>query len=1322
MTDPNALAQENDALRAALRDLEAQRAQEAAALRDSQACFHVLDSLTKAPRLAEGLDALVTLMDEEFAPDICLICRADGAGQSVTLLAQAGTPALPAAALRDVAHLMSQPAAIVGASALGPQHLLGDLRSAMVVPLILSDEPAMALICLSATPDPFTAADLRRLSQMARVANQPVSALSLAKRNDDLAALICGGKTPETPPDASMDQPFQTVNRALDRLTRGQAMVVEILDSLLTATADALDHEIGTALSRLGPVFGLDRICVFDMPSGPDLSALYEWHGPGVAQTGDGQTVLKSGSIAGWVPDLMSGRPVHILDVSALAPDDPGKEALQSGTTRSRIMAPILDLGHLEGVAIYDTVHATKMFLSDEVALLRSFTNAIGAVLRKRRAELHNLKAQRDLDMERSRLQATLSALPDLVIEIDDDGRFSEHYSHANSRMAQIADNLVGRTLGERLDPDLARLGHQMLAEVAQHGKTEARTFRHDLGGGDLRWIKANAVRRRTVHDDDRAGFLFVLRDMSKEVTQAHEISVLGEVVKRTRNMVLMLDTAGQITWVNAAFEQKTGWSLEEIKGRSPSTFLYDADHSRAALQRIHDALRNGEPALEEVLNTSRSGETFWVQVDLQPIFDDSGLLTGFLSLRTDITQRKEQEAALAAAAARAEQAQARLMAAVESLDDGFVYFDRDDRLVICNERYRQLCPGFEDAIKPGVTREAIFRAGLEKRYYADAIGREDAWLADRLAVFAAGGVVLEMRLADGRCIRVFDKTTPDGGRVGLRVDVTALKQAEERALSDSAATMDAALDGIAISTPLGGFVYANPAFLSQFRMPGSDGLIGRSWKDVFGAAATRQITAATLEKIAIPGDSWRGEIKVESDDGNTHDCEVSITLRADGASLWMVRNLDERRQAEQESNRLREELQTAQRREVIGQLAAGLAHDFNNLIAAISGSATLILDDDGQGALERAQSHAMRIQKSAERAEAMVRRLLALGARPVSSRATDMVPVLREAADLLRPGLGQSVRLHLDLPDVPMLAALEPTDLLQIVLNLSINARDAMANSMMPFSEQQIDIKLRHATSSDVALDLAADHSHLGTLNPARSYACLTVYDNGPGIPSDVASRIFTPYFSTKGEKGSGLGLAIVSGVIKAADGMIVLHTPRQGGAEFRIFLPLAPDPAIPDTSPEAPAVLHAVQPPALPDTKSAFRSLPLKNKSVLIVDDSEDVLSVIAALLERAGAEVAPTSDAEAAFEVLEEEAEAFDLVVTDFDMGQFSGADLARTAHTLRPDLPVILVTALPDWRVRDRNGGEDPAFFAVLGKPVSSEGLVAAAIAALSSRHN
>ena len=778
-------------------------------------------------------------------------------------------------------------------------------------------------------------------------------------------------------------------------------------------------------------------------------------------------------------------------------------------------------------------------------------------------------------------------------------------------------------------------------------------------------------------------GEIYLIRSVAKVIAsllarrdQSTKIERLSEIARRTSNLVMMTDANRRVTWVNEAFQRTTGWTLDEIKGGNADSFLHCEETDRETVARLRQALDRAEPAQAEIFNRARDGRPYWVDLDIQPLRDASGGLEGFMAVETDVTERRQKADALRIAADDAARARSTLEAAVEALQDGFVLFDADDRLVICNERYREIYPLSAPAIVPGARFEEILRYGLMQGEYAEAAGREEDWLAERLDRHHAPESEVEQELADGRWLRIFEKATPDGGRVGLRVDITELKLAQKRALADRAAAMEASQDGIAITDGEGCFVYMNRAHLAQFGYESEAEIIGKPWTLLYAPDAAAWMEANAMPALFGTG-RWSGEIMGKARDGSLVDQEVSLTLQPDGGILCITRDMQDRRRATAERDRLREELQLAQRREIVGQMAAGLAHDFNNLLAAISGGAMLIRENADSDSL--AAGGTQRIETATRQAAGLVNRLLSLGRREAEPVTLDLREPLREASELVRASLRAPAQLELRLPDAPVEVVADPTHVLQTVLNLATNARDALDGTA-----GTIRIALEPTGTVPTEGPFA-----VGTPDPARCYCRIVVSDTGPGMSDDLVARAFRPYETTKGRKGSGLGLAIVSSIVKTAGGVLRLDTAPDEGTTFTIFWPEAPVPE---------------QPTAIAENVTGR----LDGRTVLVVDDNEELLEILTTFLESVGAEVAPSSQPVDVIEALRDDPDGWDLLITDFDMPEMTGTELARQAKAYAPRMPILLITALAGI------AGREPGIFdAVLSKPIEKDALVRAA---------
>ena len=1269
------LIRESEAVRLALSETEAIRLREAAALRERSILSEALTALSGKSGATEAMQALLDVLQREFAIfDACFV----QAGDSDLHLVAAACADHAGLSLPLPTSLLNRPRHLAGFAALAEGRTLpghaASFASVILAPLAIPGEKASALLLAHQQQGYFTKADLRLLQRVATLTGQSLIALREARRNALLVSLI-EGRQVDAAPSGALDAPLEAVHRAFSRLTDMQGEVVVILDNLLSAPLPQADAAIDAALARMGNVTRTDRAYVFRLrPDGDFVDNTHEWCAAGIDPMRGLLQEIPVNLFAHWRDSFAAGQEVLIPDVPALPASAPEKHILMEQGIRSLLVVPMIQDGTFQGFVGYDAVHSQRTFLPGEVHLIRSVAKVITSVLGRRDTELALAAANAGIAEQRAQLMSVLSAMPDLVVELDRSGRFSNWHSGAILVPDGLAAAFVGRTLEEVLPPDLAAEGRKVIAEIDAGHRPEPRNFPFKLVGDWERWWQLSAS---ALGDQ---GYLFVLRDVTLAREQTAEIERLSEIARRTTNLVVVTDAARRIEWVNDAFERTTGWRLDEVRGRNAASFLQCDQTDPDTVALLRTALDKGEAVQAEILNRSRTGRHYWVSLDVQPLRDISGQLQGFMAVESDVTERRLQADSLRLAAQDAANARATLEAAVNALPDGFVLFDQNECLVTVNHRYREMFPENAALMQPGVTFETLLRHSLA----SGQLGQEpaqDEWFANRLRQFRQASGTSETQLPDGRWVQESDHATPDGGRVGLRFDITALKLAEQRALADRSAAMEASQDGIAITDAEGRFLYMNRAHQAMFGFATEAEVIGKPWSTVYGPYEAKWIQGNAMPALFANG-RWTGELTGRTTAGQPVDQDVALTLNKDGGILWITRDISTRRREAAERERLREELHLAQRREVVGQLAAGLAHDFNNLLATIAGSASLIETAADPGSVIAIGAN--RIEAATAQAAGLVKRLLAMGARPADRQTLDLRQPVRDATELARASLKSPHRLSLFLPPDPINATVDPTDILQVVLNLIINARDAMGQQA-----GDIAVKLAEASTADLSGPFAA-----GKLDITRRHVCLSITDTGPGMDPDLAASVFKPYVSTKGDKGTGLGLAIVASVVTANGGAVCLETAPGLGTRFAILWPVTDQ-------------THATAP--APVTGITGR---LDGRTILVVDDQKNVLDVLTAMLEAAGAEVAPSTEPADILAAVEGDPTAWDLVITDYDMPGMNGSELALAVNAHAPQVPVILVTALAGIAGRAGAG-----FDTVLAKPVDRAALVMAAETAI-----
>jgi two-component system cell cycle sensor histidine kinase/response regulator CckA len=380
---------------------------------------------------------------------------------------------------------------------------------------------------------------------------------------------------------------------------------------------------------------------------------------------------------------------------------------------------------------------------------------------------------------------------------------------------------------------------------------------------------------------------------------------------------------------------------------------------------------------------------------------------------------------------------------------------------------------------------------------------------------------------------------------------------------------------------------------------------------------------------------------------------------------------------------RLEAQLEQGQKLLAVGQLAAGIAHDFNNLLTVIGGTAQLIGERAGVDAETRMDAE--EIGGSVARGSALVEQLLSFGRTQTPQiRRVVVDDAIRALSGLLVRLLGRGISLHLDLRCASGAVRTDATQLDQVLLNLAVNARDAMpAGGALTLRSER--------------LTLAEPLTCAASAIPPGSYARIEVCDTGMGMPPEVLARVFEPYFTTRGDAGgTGLGLATVQTIVRLVEGGVNIHSRPGGGTTVQIYVPLAAEAGSDDGAGvrSAPAEGHT----------------PAARGVVLVVEDEEAVLRMAERVLRQAGWEVLTADSAEAALALFGPHAQAPRLMISDMVLPGLDGAALAAALRRRWPCMPVLMVSGYADAALRARLEQTDVRFMA---KPYRLADLVAQA---------
>lgn len=692
---------EQEDLRAALIELDRLRQRERAASRENATLLRVLAEMTRAGSSDLAASLLVTISAEALGADaVALIVPAKKKGLSFKISTSQSLTGLD---WEDGADLLKRPRRMVdlhkGKWDAALPSALHSFHALLVVPIEIEGEGVMALLAMANAEAKFSAADLNLFTRISKIAGQALAAQRLARRNSLLAALIDGSMQalPEQP--NFLDSSLEAVSRAYDRMIHAQGVIVAINNDLLRSATENIDEAIYNALARTGELTQADRVYVFRCRAPGRIDNTHEWVADGIAPMITQLQDMSEGLMEPWLPFFAQDKDVLIPNVAEMADDHPVKHILAEQGIKSLLAVPMRQDGKITGFLGYDAVKAERNFLPGEVFLIRSVGNTINSMLERRHAEQRAHSASSALLSERNRMHATLNAMPDLVLELDGNGYFTGFHLGHNQGLDLLARGLVAKTPDAAFQRDVADIVWRILREVDAKGRTEDHELRFDLPMG-RRWFQISAAARQGGEND--SGYVFVVRDITEARAQRREIERLSEVARRTTNLVIVSDTEGRIEWVNPAFEKRSGWSLEDARGKTPGSILQSDKTDKRTLRKISTALRNRAPVSAEILNVSRDGEEYWISLDIQPLFDPKGQHKGFMAVQSDITERRAQAERLYESTALAIKTRQRLISAVEALKDGFALYDPQGRLLLCNQPYRDFFPKSGPLIREG--------------------------------------------------------------------------------------------------------------------------------------------------------------------------------------------------------------------------------------------------------------------------------------------------------------------------------------------------------------------------------------------------------------------------------------------------------------------------------------------------------------------------------------------------------------------------------------------------------------------------------------------
>jgi signal transduction histidine kinase/ActR/RegA family two-component response regulator len=674
------------------------------------------------------------------------------------------------------------------------------------------------------------------------------------------------------------------------------------------------------------------------------------------------------------------------------------------------------------------------------------------------------------------------------------------------------------------------------------------------------------------------------------------------------------------------------------------------------------------------------------------------GLLAGgallFVMFHLQIRRAKRLSLEARAAETEARVARQQLVLAIGSVSEGFILYDEQDRVVLFNDRYRELHPTQAATLREGATFAQLLRETVQCGGIAVPPGNDsEAWIERCLEAHRQPGAPFETRLNGGTWLMISERRTGTGGIVGIHTDISELKHREAELMRQSSllqATFENINQGIAVFDNAQRLVTWNDRFVELHALPTGIVRVGLPYTELAqrygkttgdeagpgepqieqhlrlirsassGATAPlcfeRRRPNGTVIEIAIQPTPDGGFIKTYSD--------ITERVRAEEQRMqWLEGQVEKRtrqlRAEVKEREAAQAQLAQTQKIESVGQLTGGIAHDFNNLLTAVLGNLELldrhVPNEAGRKLLRGALS-------AAERGASLTQRLLAFArSQRLEPRRVDVDLLVTDMHDLLARSLGPAVQLTRTVAPDLWPARVDPSQLENAILNLAINARDAMTTGGV------LTIGLSNARSggADAPLDVTPS-----------DYVVITVADTGSGMDEATLARAFEPFFTTKGVgKGTGLGLAMVHGIAAQSGGAARIRSTLGVGTTVEIWLPRAQR-------------LDVARQMRLLDDKPAPG-----HGTVLVCDDEPAVREFVATVLRECGYRVVEAAGGRAALSILHTD-EPVDVLVVDFAMPEMTGGAVARAARAHRPALPTVIITRYADTRMLETEAAGIP----------------------------
>ena len=909
--------------------------------------------------------------------------------------------------------------------------------------------------------------------------------------------------------------------------------------------------------------------------------------------------------------------------------------------------------------------------------------------------------ADRNLAQSEQRFRGIIETTNDFIWEVDSEGK----YTYVSPQSKQLLGYDQNEMLGKRPFDFMPKRGSIKIEKLffklatAKKPIVQLENITRKKNGEEV-FLETSGVPFLD-HEGNLLGYRGIDRDITERKTVAESLrrseSNLRALLNATTDVAFLIDREYKIIALNQSFCTIVGRKMDDLVG-ADALSLIPPDLAKSRKIKLDEAFKTGKP-----IRWEDQGAFSWSDNSVYPISDETGEVTSVAIFSLDVSERKRAESlqqviyTIADAVSNTKDIQelySVIHRELNKLIDATNFFvglyDTESDMITLpymkDEKDQVEKAPAAQTISAQVIKNnqsmLLKQDDMNKLQEEGKIGTVGSpckiWLGvplrDENEVI---GIIVVQSYTDENAFNQSDLELLEF--ISQQVASAIKRKQNEGQIRILSRSVEQSPAIVLITDLEGNIEYVNPKFIDITGYSG-DEVIGKNPR-FLKSGKTPKETYITLWETIKAGKEWRGEFLNKKKNGDLYweFAHISPIKNDQGLIthfLAIQEDITERK-------RLEKQLITSQKMEAIGTLAGGIAHDFNNLLTIINGYSDMaLIKIDPSNPLKKELAA---IREAGRKATDLTRQILAFSRKQIyQPQLISINHIISDLNKMIRRLIGEDIKIQMTLAADLSLIKADPGQIEQILINLVVNARDAINQKTNRKSDKKIIIK-----SEMVFLDAAFVTDHMGSQTGKHIH--LSVHDNGAGMSEEVRQKIFEPFFTTKDEgKGTGLGLATVYGIVKQNNGSIYVNSEADKGTIFNIYWP-------------AVAESGEVKPRQEESNQDLFGK-----EIILFVEDEREVLDFASNALEEFGYQVYSASNGFEALEIVKSKKYQFDLLVTDLVMPDMNGKDLSEKIYAYLPDVQVLFVSGYADDSIV--NSGELEEDLNFLQKPYSVRNLL------------